>query len=172
MKKTRDPRQGELHFTFYQASEKAARPATLEGGSPLSLSDFDFELRKILKQVLADHKPGRARLAEQMTARLGREITKNHIDGWTAMASIERRIHTDALKAVCEITEDYRLMRFMAESCGFVLLTEEEAALADYGSKVLFKKMLDQDLRRSFSEADKRVLKKRLTDRLKGGPKR
>ncbi len=166
MKKTKDPRQMELHFNFYAEPEKYS----LKNGDKYSLSDFDFELRKILKQVLADSGISRTKLAKEMSNLLGREITKNHIDGWTAMSAIERRLHTDALKAICEITEDYRLLHFVAESLGFKALSTDEAEFAEYGAKVFFKKMIDSDLRTAFKTADKTELINKLKKRaLKDG---
>ena len=166
MKKTRDPRQMELSFNFYAPPVKHS----LENGSNHSLSDFDFQLRKILKQVLADCEQSRETLAKDISDVLGREITKTHLDGWTAMSAIERRLHVDALRAICEVTGDNRLLHFIAESCGFKALTIEEAEFADYGAKVFFKKMIDQDLRSSFKDADKQKLASKLKNRaLKDG---
>ena len=167
MKKTRDPRQMELNFNFYATP----RPEhNLENGSNNSLSNFDFQLRKILKQVLADCPISRLELAKEMSKILGREITKNHIDGWVAMSAIERRLHTDALKAICEITDDYRLLHFLSESLGFKALSSDEAEFAEYGAKVFFKKMIDSDLRSAFKSADQQKLAERLKSRaLKNG---
>ncbi len=159
MKKTDDPRQ--TSFNFYASSQAP----TLGNGSTTKLSDFDFELRKLLKKILSDHKGSRANLAKQMTVLLGREITKHHIDGWVAMSSIERRIHTDALKAICDITKDYRLIHFLAESCGYKALSHEEAEFADYGAKVFFKKMLDKDLKAAFKSSNKAQLAEKLKQR-------
>tara|TARA_B100000686_G_C16725617_1_gene937617 strand:+ start:1068 stop:1580 length:513 start_codon:yes stop_codon:yes gene_type:complete len=161
MKRTDDPRQMELSFNFYAPPVRHS----LENGNSQTLSDFDFQLRKILKQVLADCDQSREDLAKAISALLGREITKTHLDGWTAMSAVERRLHVDTMKAICQITGDNRLLHYVAESCGFKALTTEEAEFADYGAKVFFKKMIDQDIRTSFKGVDKKQLAKRLKSR-------
>ena len=68
-------------------------------GNRHELSSFEFGLCQILKTVLDDasKRPNdpldRIEIASRMSKRLGREITKSHIDGWVAMSAVERRIH-------------------------------------------------------------------------------
>lgn len=108
-----DPRQTNL-FDFNVHFHIGSSSGIDVGGSQIELSDFEFGLRRILKTVLdecgkREKDPlDRVEVAARMSRKLGRDITKTHIDGWVAMSAIERRIHVDALKALCDVTEDSR----------------------------------------------------------------
>lgn len=171
VRKTNNPDQMTFNFT------SAVEPTPLEGGDQNTLSPFERKLRIVLRQVFddagkRDNAPlCRAEIAERMTAKLGRDISKANLDQWTAPSTPDRRMHIDALKAVCEVTGDFRLMHYFAEACGFKLLTPEEAACAEYGARALFQKMLRNDMRGVLQGVDEVKLRQQLMGRLEGGVK-
>lgn len=179
-KTTRDPNQ--LNFNFFAsrsacaapsgAHDAVARPSGLENGSQTTLSDFERGLRLLLKTVLAEAQKRdadpltRDEVARRMTERLGRTITRQHIDGWVALSAIERRIHTDALKALCEVTGDFRPLHHVVESCGYKALHPDEAICAEFGASVLAGKLLADDRRRVMKTVDRERLAERLRKRM------
>lgn len=146
---------------------------TLDGGSPTTLSDFDMKMRMTLKECVeaagkrSNDPLDRIEIAARMSRRLGREITKTALDQWIAMSTPERRFHVDALKALCEVTADWRPLEVLVESCGFKMLTTQEAQAAEYGSLMLMKEIIDQDLKRTKGGINKSELNRDLNNRLR-----
>ncbi len=163
----------QMNFNF----TAPAAPLALEGGDQNTLSPFERKFRQVLKAVFDDAAKreidpiDRAEIAERMSRKLGRDISKYQLDQWTAMATVDRRMHVDALKAVCEVTGDMRLLHAFAEACGMKLLTREEAVCAEYGAKLLFKKMIEGDIKGSLQGMDEAALRKQLIQRFDGGVK-
>ncbi len=169
-KTTRDKDQMILDL-FQDIAEKLS----LNGGSQEHLSDFEFRFRQALKSTLEtaakrDVRPmDRIEVAAQMSRALGREITKTNIDNWTAMSTLQRRIHVDAMKALCEVTGDWTALKLLVESCGFRLLTPDEAVCAEYGAKMMLKKMIDSDIKDTLAGVDEASLRRLLIHRMTGG---
>lgn len=169
-KTTRDKDQMILDL-FQDIAEKLS----LNGGSQEQLSDFEFRFRQVLKSTLEtaakrDVRPmDRIEVAAQMSRVLGREITKTNIDNWTAMSTLQRRIHVDAMKALCEVTGDWTALKLLVESCGFRLLTPDEAVCAEYGAKMMLKKMIDSDIKDTLSGVDEATMRRLLIQRMTGG---
>ena len=111
----------------------------------------------------------RIEIAARMSRALGREITKSHIDQWTAMSTVQRRIHADALKAFCEITGDYTALKLLVESCGFRMLTPDEAKCAEYGAQRMMKRYIESDIKCTLAGIDDSAMRRMLTKRLTGG---
>lgn len=140
----RPPDRNQFDFHFHFGTVPESRP--VEGGSQENLSDFEFHMRRVLKQSVDDcgrretDPLDRFEIAARMSRKLGREITKSHIDQWAAMSTVQRRIHIDALKALCEVTGDWAPLHALVESCGFKALRPDEAAAAEYGVLELLKR--------------------------------
>lgn len=155
--------------------EDIADRLSLQGGSQDGLSDFEYRFRQTLKAVVdgVSKRPtdpmDRIEIAARMSRALGREITKSHIDQWAAMSTVQRRIHADALKAFCEITGDYTALKLLVESCGFRMLTPDEAKCAEYGAQMMMKRFLDSDIKDTLSGVDDTAMRRMLTKRLSGG---
>lgn len=174
-RKRKDPRQQNL-FDFNVHFHIGSSSASDVSGTKEQLSDFDFELRRILKMVLEDcarrdkDPLDRVEVAARMSRKLGRDITKTHIDGWIAMSSIERRIHVDSLKALCDVTADYRPMHFFTESCGFKALDPDMAKCAEYGAQTaLMEKLKSESKGIKQHLDDPRLLEKLLSNMIKDG---
>ena len=146
---------------------------SLDGGSPNTLSDFEMKLRSTLKECLdvaskRENDPlDRIEVAARMSRRLGREITKGNIDQWVAMSTPDRRIHADALKAMCEVIANWQPLEVLVESCGFKLLSPEEAKAAEYGAAMMMKEMIDGDVKRLKSSINTAKLQSDLHKRMK-----
>lgn len=175
MSKKRHHSKNQFNFDFHFNFADLPQAKTVEGGNQERLSDFEFHLRGTLKAALEragkrENDPlDRYEVAARMSRMLGREITKSHIDQWAAMSTVQRRIHVDALKALCEVIDDYAPLHALVESCGFRALCPEEAAAAEYGSKMLFKRMIDADLKDILNGLDEKELRRRLVSRIMGG---
>ena len=175
MSKKRSKDKNQLYLDFSINIGGATETHSLEGGNQENLSDFEFGLRCSLKKSLDkcakrnDDPLDRYEVAARMSRKIGREITKSHIDQWTAMSTIQRRIHVDTLKALCEVTSDYSPVHYFVESCGFKALHPDEAKAAEYGSKMLFKRMIEADLKETLSEIDEGELQRLLIKRVLGG---
>ena len=174
MSKKRNNDKGQLRLDFNFNFEGTSQSSSVEGGSQEQLSDFEFGLRSILKSCLdkcakrKDDALDRYEVAARMSRKIGREITKSHIDQWSAMSTIQRRIHVDTLKALCEVIGDYAPLHYLVESCGFKALHPEEAQAAEYGSKMLFKRMIEADLKDTLNGIDEDELRRRLINRILG----
>ncbi len=176
-RKRQDPNQKSLFegctFNFIMGDAPKAR--ALDDGDSEQLSGFEMGLRQLLKQVLedcgrrADTPLNRAQVAEGMTALLGREISKAHLDEWTAMSKVQRRIHADALKALCEVTGDWRCLHYFVESCGFKALEPDMAVCAEYGAATAVIENLQRGQKRLKGDLENPVVIGRLMKRLTGG---
>lgn len=155
-------------FNFVDPPETSS----LEGGSPTSLSDFDMKFRITLKLTTddvgkRDNDPlDRFEIAARMSRRLGRDVTKTSIDQWIAMSTPERRIPVDALKAMCEVMNDWSPLENLVEACGFKLLSPDEAKAAEYGATILMKEMIDADLKRQKNSINQNALQRDLQKRM------
>ena len=144
-------------------------------GSRHELSSFEFGLCQILKTVLDDASKrerdplDRVEIAIRMSKRLGREITKSHIDGWVAMSAVERRIHVDSMKILCEVVNDFRPMHYFVEQCGFKALEPYMAACAEYGAKTALMERLKTESKNLKDQMDDPKLLERLLSSLSQG---
>lgn len=167
-----DKRKNQLTFNFQVDLEDILN---VEGGNQENLSDFEFRSRLKLKEVLDDaakrsKEPlDRIEVAARLSRKLGREITKTHLDQWVALSAVQKRIHADTLKGLCEVLDDWRPLHFMVEACGFKMLDPDLAVCAEYGAKMLFKKMIDTDLKELASGVDEDALRSRLMQRMDKG---
>lgn len=175
MAKGKSKRVDKNQMMFDLFNKKLDRIMTLEGGGQEELSPFEYRLRMLLKVILEDAAKraadplSRAEVAARMTKLLGRKITKDRIDMWVAMSAVQHRIHLDSLKALCEVTGDYRALYYFVESCGYKALEPEEAFYADYGFKMYMRRMIDTDIKEAVSNADETSLRKNALKRLLNG---
>lgn len=146
--------ENQQNFDFH--FHLAINPADIlrvEGGSQDELSNFEFKFRQKLKEILEvvgkrEVSPmDRQEIASRMSRSLGRDITKTHIDQWTAMSAVSRRMQVDAMKAFCEVIGDFTIMHFFVESCGFKALTPMEAQCAEFGMNTALKSLIDGKLK-------------------------
>lgn len=138
--------QYDFHFHF---DPDSGAIVPVEGGNQEQLSDFEFKLRQSLKEALdhvakrKDDPLDRIEVSARMSRKLGREVSKTHLDQWTAMSTVQRRMPVDALKALCEVISDWRVMHCFVESCGFKALEPLEAKCAEFGAQFALKSLID-----------------------------
>lgn len=94
-----------------------------------------------IRRVLVDLLDGafarglsRERVAELISNALGRNVSKAHLDLWTAPSQSDRRIPVDALMATMMVCEDYGPLEWMAHHVGRKVLTANEALCAEFGA--------------------------------------
>ena len=154
---------------------EAPQTKTLENGSQTELSEYEFGLRSLLKKVLDDvskrkeNPLDRIDVAAGMTRILGRDITKTSLDQWVAMSTPERRIHTDSLKALCEVCNDKRLIHYFVESCGLKALSPEMAICAEYGARKAMMDKMQKGLKDLQNNLDNPKLQEKLLKMMTGG---
>ncbi len=154
-----DKNQTYFEFTFY--FDQQPDICHVDDGNQEKLSSFEFKLRLSIKEALEqcadrDNDPlDRIEVAARMSRKLGREIQKSHIDQWSAMSTVQRRIHVDSLKAMCEVIGNFKPLEILVESCGFKMLTPDEAATAEYGANMLLKSMVEDKVKASAKQIAK-----------------
>lgn len=173
-RKKQESGKDQLTFSFQVSAEDVF---ALEGGSQTALSDFEFRLRQVIKEALDDagkrkHDPlDRFEIAARMSRMLGREISKSHIDQWTAMATVTRRIHVDSLRALCEVISDMRPIHLFVESCGLKALTPDLALCAEWGAAEVLRRSLANKQKTLGNELENPAVIDQLAQRLLSGGK-
>ena len=137
-----DPRQAT--FGFFMPSTPAET-----GKTEAPAEDFDLAIREAVAETLAsaarhpDTVMSRDDVAEAMTTRLGRRVSKAQLDQWSAPSQDDRRIPVDALRALGLVTGDWRALHVLVEGCGFKALTPEEAVCAEFGALAAVRRRID-----------------------------
>ena len=108
-------------------------------------------------------------MAAAMSAILNREVTKTALDEWTAMSKVTRRIHADALMALCQATRDWRAMHYFVRACGFVALEPDMAVCAEFGAQTAIIEHLQKGQKKLKADLEPPDVPGRLTKRLTGG---
>jgi hypothetical protein len=143
-----DPRQTAFNF-FAPATELTTRN---RADTPAA-DDFDNTQRLRIAATLdeAARRPvapmDRERVAAAMSLILGRRVSKVQLDQWSAPSQADRRIHADALRALCLATGDWRAFHHFVEACGFRALTPQEAVCAEFGALHAVRRHLDAKAR-------------------------
>lgn len=98
---------------------------------------FDAGIRQALVAALdaaADKGLSRERVADQISEVLCRNVSKAHLDLWTAPSQADRRIPVDALMAIMEVCGNFGPLEWMAHQAGRKVLTADEALCAEFGA--------------------------------------
>lgn len=138
-----DPRQGEFGFFVVPTTAEAAPAASTAEG-------FDQAMREAVAETLnaaARRNIGtlsRDQVAEAMTKALGRRVSKVQLDQWSAPSQEDRRIPADALRALGQVTGDWRALHVLVGACGFKALTPQEAVCAEFGALFAVRRRIDQ----------------------------
>ncbi|MGE4527980.1 MAG: hypothetical protein AB7D00_06395 [Rhodospirillaceae bacterium] len=139
-----DPRQAA--FSFFAPP---APPAVPSQASAPTADTFDATQRARIAATLdeAARRPvapmDRDQVAAAMSLILGRRVSKVQLDQWSAPSQADRRIHADALRALCLATSDWRAFHHFVEACGFKALTPQEAVCAEFGALHAVRRHLD-----------------------------
>lgn len=134
---------------------------------------FDAGLRATLTDVLGNSAHGgvdREALAKKLTRRLKRPVHKAQLDQWCAPSQWEKRMPVDALLAVCEALQDFRLVRYVAEALGLKAMTPAEARCAEFGALVAMERQTKAKQDALVQSMDAGVVEQ-LIEKLKGEAK-
>lgn len=143
-----DPRQETFSFFVPQQTSPIAVHPTAT-----TPDDFDATQRARIAATLdqAARRPvapmDRDQVAASMSLILGRRVSKVQLDQWSAPSQADRRIHADALRALCIVTGDWRAFHHFVEACGFKALTPQEAVCAEFGALHAVRRHLDAKAR-------------------------
>jgi hypothetical protein len=144
MSRTPDTRQLTLDAMFM-----APAPEVRQDAGCLDLSQ---RVREALTDTLANAKAGgvgtidRYTIAAQMSRTSGREISKNMLDRYCASSAEDWRFPLEALPALVQATNDYRLLDVIAEACGCRVLRGENAWIAEVGALMAAQQEIKQRL--------------------------
>lgn len=136
----------------------------LPGGDPTGVvgeSAIDAGLRKAIACTLDQaFKSGlsRERVADLMSAALGRPLTKAMLDQWAAPSQTEKRIPADALIALMAATENLTVLEWMAYRFDRRLLTDDEALCAEYGAMAVLDRHIAAKQRNIRGRMDEKLL--------------
>lgn len=106
--------------------------------------DIDRRLRELLSEGLRQCDVDRYEVAARMSRLVGREITKSHLDSWTAESKEMHNIPFKYVPAFCYVTGYKEPLRLAAEMVQCYLLESEEALLAELGKIDCQKRELNQ----------------------------
>lgn len=95
--------------------------------------DIDQRLRELLSEGLRLCDVDRYEVAARMSRLVGREITKSHLDSWTAESKDGHNIPFKYVPAFCHVTGYKEPLRMAAEMVQCYLLESEEALHAELG---------------------------------------
>lgn len=93
--------------------------------------DFDQELRHKLSEVLKRSTLSRYEVAARMSELVGRDISKNQLDAWTAESRPGWRFPLEYLPALESACETHDVMRWLADIRGCKLVIGEEALIVE-----------------------------------------
>lgn len=92
--------------------------------------DMDSAVRMIVSEAIANSAKSCQVIAEQMSYRLGKEVTEAMLRHFTAESARQHRFPLAWANALCAVTNDYRLLACIVERAGFRLVTAAEADVA------------------------------------------
>lgn len=104
--------------------------APLPSGGSLN---FDAQLRHALSDALKQCKKDRYHVAADMSRLLGREVSKNMLDAYTAESRDAYNFPLNYVAAFEVATETFTLTQLLAAQRGCKLLVGEDALLAELG---------------------------------------
>lgn len=103
--------------------------------APLVGHELSARIREALAETLATAKEtlGRDRyaVATEMSRIMGRDVTKNMLDRYTAPSAEEWRFPLEALPALVAATGDARIVTIIAEASGYKVMPGEATAVAE-----------------------------------------
>lgn len=90
---------------------------------------MDLQIARLIKRALEGR--DRAEVAAEMSAILGRSIAGTTLDAWASPAKASNRIPLDAWAALIEVTNDMRLLGWLPEAHGYVVVPARYADLIE-----------------------------------------
>lgn len=156
------PLQGQVELNFFDVPTASAS----ESGA----LDVAHAVRDVLVDVLSAARVAeqdRFEIASQISRVTNRSMTKDMLDQYCANSADGKRFPLEALPALTLITGDYRLLEFIAESCGCRILRGEEAMVAELGALAMQEKAIKDRLKHINSYLPASVAEKLSAEALK-----
>ncbi len=132
-------------------------PKTVQNIGTARKLDTDSELRRLLSAIIraCPHKK-RQQICKELSVEVGQDITVHMLNDWTSEAKKPARFPAALVPALCKITSDDRLQRF--------LLSERLLALLRIGERVIESdaqlKSAEQELRKLIDKESHRRTKR------------
>jgi hypothetical protein len=95
--------------------------------------DMDLLIRHTLSDMLKQCPKDRYQVAAEISRLVGREVSKNMLDAYTAESRTEYNLPLQYVVAVEAVTESYALTNLISSKRGGKFLVGEEALLAELG---------------------------------------
>lgn len=115
--------------------------------------EYEQELRQDLNKAIKDHKTRTGEDRHALAATLSRatnlEISKNSLDCWTAPSRTDWRFPAQVLPAFIEATQAMWLLEKIANKCGLVVMTAEDAEMARLGKLKQMEALLKEEIKKS-----------------------
>jgi hypothetical protein len=103
----------------------------------------DSVVRAILGDAIQNSSKSREQIADEMTGLIGKKISVRMLNDWTA-ESKENRWPLCYTRALCAVMNDYRLLKYLADNSGLILITPEDAELLELGRQYILRKQADR----------------------------
>lgn len=131
-------------------------------------SELDAGIRQafgsVLERAFAKGQ-SRERIADSLTACLGRPIGKAQLDQWAAPSQADRRVPVDVWMAVMKVAEDYAPLEWMALHARRRVLTVDEALCAEFGAMAVLERHIRAKQRSIEGRMDAKLLEQ-IVDRI------
>ena len=113
-------------------AEPQANPELLPG----TFND-DAVTRGLLAEAIKKSGQSREQIAERMSWLLATRVTVDILNNFTAEGKVAHRFPFAWSRAFCQSTGDWRLLQYIAEQSGFLLLDKEDAEVVALGEQVI-----------------------------------
>lgn len=125
------------------ASEPPANPELLPG----SCND-DSVVRGLLADAIKKSEYSREQIADRMSFLLAISVTADMLNNFTANGKMTHRFPLAWMRAFCESTGDWRVLRHIAEESRFILLSSADAEVITLGEQVIERERADTEVKR------------------------
>lgn len=111
------------------------------------LADVPTLLRSALAACIKASPLSRFQIAASMSELMGRSLTKDMLDKYTADSAEYHRIPAELIPAICHVTRCSRPIVVMAEACGGRFAPTVEVMAADLAALRIERTKMDQQIR-------------------------
>lgn len=113
-------------FRDWEPPQLAVAPREEETRGPL-----DLVITRLISLAIKKSERSREEIAQQMSAYLGRTISKDTLDAWASPAKASNRIPLDAFVALIDATGDHDLLGWLPAQHGYVVVPARYADLIE-----------------------------------------
>jgi hypothetical protein len=121
-----------------------------EGNPDLLPGTFndDAVTRGLLTDSIKKSGLSREQIAERMSWLLSTRLTADMLNNFTADGKVSHRFPFAWSRAFCESTGDWRLLHYIAEQSGFILLNKDDAEVLTLGEQVIEREQAETEIKR------------------------